>query len=292
MGQVKFDIGKSSAEAAKAEGGIIGYTGPVPPKDTYNVKITVLVLKNNRNNDPMITGVANINEPTSSKKSKYNGYGIWFNQNITEQGAGYVNQFLDAISGGDAKLRKGFWEKGVTVDKDAKEIAKGKPITRIGGLLRVPKDGLPAVLAAIPGEDLKGNDNLQVGSWLLPVNPEATDDVDEDDEDDVEVEDASDDDDEDFDDESSDDDADESDEEADEDDEAEDDEEDEEADDEPEEDEESEDERRAELAKMSRVEIVKIAKSLSIKTGRSKSEEDYINEIIEAEFNSDEEAPF
>lgn len=268
MGQIKFDIGKSSTEAANAEGGGgTRYAGPVPPKDTYRVTIKFMVMKKNRNKDNMITGVAEINEPESSKKSKFNGYGIFFNQNVTAQGAGYVNQFLDAISGGDAALRKAFWDKGVSVD-ESKEIAGGHPITKIGGKLRVPEqDGLDAVLAAKEGS-YNGEDRLEVGSWLLPINEGPSDDEDDEGDDDVDVEEAD---------------------ESDEDDDDDADDEDDEGDDEDDADDES---RREELEAMSRPDLVKLAKSLGIKTGKSKSESDYVTEILAAEDDGEDEAPF
>lgn len=287
MGQIKFDIGASSDEASKMEGaGGARYDGPMPPKDTYRVIIKRLAMKTNKNKDPMINGVAEINEPEGSNKAKFNGYGIWFNQNVTKQGAGYVNQFLDAISGGDEAIRKGFWTKGVSVE-DQQNLKNA--ITKIAGKLRVNSDGMPAKLSAKNGEDQNGNPRLEVGAWLLPVNQdESDDDGDDEDDEDIDVEDASDEDDSD----DSDDEEDSDEEDADEEDEDSEDEDSEDEDEADEEDGEDDDgERLRELEALSRPDLVKVAKSLSIKTGKSKTNEDYIKEILEAEEESDE-APF
>lgn len=70
---------------------------------------------------PMLGYLVEIKEPKGSKKAKYNGYGIFGNQMITDQGKGYLNLMLNSIAGSPEKglkLQRLFWEKGVTTEKD------------------------------------------------------------------------------------------------------------------------------------------------------------------------------
>lgn len=113
---MKFKVG---AGAANKTAGAKGYTGKIPPTGAYRTKVKRLTIVMNGNGDPMLKGVAEINEPRGSKDAQYNGYGIWFQQNITDQGAGYVNQILDAIAGDRAdEVKEAFWNDGVKVTAD------------------------------------------------------------------------------------------------------------------------------------------------------------------------------
>lgn len=96
------------------------YEGEQPPKGVYRCFLKGLRLKENKNNDKMLNGLLIIAEPKSSKKAQYNGYGFWFNLNITKQGAPWVNNFLAAIApaGKSDAIRKAFWQQKVMIDKD------------------------------------------------------------------------------------------------------------------------------------------------------------------------------
>lgn len=128
---MKFKVGGS---AKKAEAGSAGYAGEMPPAGAYRVKLKRFTITDNKNDEPMIQGVGEINEPKDSPNAKYNGYGIWFQQNVTDQGAGYVNGLLDAMAGDEftaAKLRDAFWDDGVKVKEDEKKSKSNKPIFHV-----------------------------------------------------------------------------------------------------------------------------------------------------------------
>lgn len=188
----KFNIqGKSAQEAAKTQAatGVAGrYSGPTPPVDTYQgtCRFLHMTAKPNKNGDPMIRGGVVINEPAGSSKAKYNGYVINFRLNVSDQGIPYVNQFLDAISGGKQQVKDRFWGNGgVTTAKADK--GKDRPITIIGGLKVPDKGGFPVVVTTsennYTGADGKVREQLQVGAFLLKVSGggpvEVDDDVDD-----------------------------------------------------------------------------------------------------------------
>lgn len=96
------------------------YEGDLPPKGVYRFELTMLRLKENRNGDPMINGRLRMAELRKDKK-QYNGYGCWFNLNVTKQGRGWVNNFIDALAKDDKQalaLRKAFWDQKVMLDKE------------------------------------------------------------------------------------------------------------------------------------------------------------------------------
>lgn len=113
MKKMKFTVG---AEAADVDPNTEGfYDGPTPPKGVYRFQLKFLNMKENSNGDPMLNGVLEIAERPKSEKGKFNGYGMWFNLNVTKQGAPYVNNFLDVFGFN----RKAFWGTGgVTVDEN------------------------------------------------------------------------------------------------------------------------------------------------------------------------------
>jgi hypothetical protein len=126
----KWKVAGSAAEAEPGEGGQ-RYSGEVPPAGQYRVHLKTLRIKPNKNNDDMLNGILEIAEEDGSN-TEYNGFGFWFNLNITEQGAGWVNNFLDAF-GFD---RTTFWKNGATVDNDDPETPA---ILKIGSK-KVTKD--------------------------------------------------------------------------------------------------------------------------------------------------------
>lgn len=185
MPNVKFQTGDKSG-ATKEASGI--YNGDTPPRGVYKVLVRRLGMKINRNGDPMLNALVEIKEPGSSPKAKYNGYGFWWNGNVTDDGAGYINQFLDAISGEDARVRKAFWNGKCRVNETPK---KGKTVTVMAiGPMKVQQEGMPAVVSAYKGKPYKGEVHLRVGDWLLPAAASSVsdDDVDSPDEEDVDAE--------------------------------------------------------------------------------------------------------
>lgn len=135
---MKFNIG---GNAANREPGVKEYAGKVPRDGSYRVKLKFALIIKNSNGDPMITGLAEINEKKGSSQAQYNGYGIWFQQNITDQGAGYVNSLLEAWTDGSEtakqEIKEAFWEEGPKVKQGDKPF-KGQPamhIKRIGDVV-------------------------------------------------------------------------------------------------------------------------------------------------------------
>lgn len=150
------------------------YDGPVPPKGVYRGKLKRLALKKNKNGDWMFNGVVEINE-TSRHKKQYNGYGAWFNQNITESGAPFVNAFLDALGLSKAQ-KKAFWgSTGVKTETgDSKDGPH--PVEAIGGF-RV-KEEMPIVFLG-KRDSYNGEERLQVGRFLVADQVKSSDDVDD-----------------------------------------------------------------------------------------------------------------
>lgn len=137
---MKFKVGGSNPAAA--EPGVTNYAGDVPPSGSYLFKLKRLIIKENGSGDSMFQGLAEICEPKGSKAAKYNGYGAWFQQNITDQGKGYVNQMLASFTDGSdvqmMEIKEAFWEEGPKVQKDEKKDKNGKDqfhVIKIGDFL-------------------------------------------------------------------------------------------------------------------------------------------------------------
>lgn len=93
MPRVKWAI--DSAEPDDLEGWDT-YDGPEIKNGVYDGVVTRLTIKTNSNGDDMLNGmwVCRDNRPD---KKQFNGYVIWFNQNVTEQGSKYVKAMLKAM---------------------------------------------------------------------------------------------------------------------------------------------------------------------------------------------------
>lgn len=85
-----FDTSAEPEEPA----GFVDYEGPVPPTGVYSCVLKRLGIKTNCNGDDMLNGLLEIREPAGSDKAQFNGYGFWFNQNLTPQGLPYFKPFL------------------------------------------------------------------------------------------------------------------------------------------------------------------------------------------------------
>lgn len=183
MGKVKWGIGTEEPEDLQ---GFDVYDGPEPPKGVYKVRLKFLKLKTNKNGDDMLNGLLEINEERKDKK-KYNGYGIWFNQNVTEQGAPYVKQFLTALG----VSWKDFISSTITDDDTDPPTIK-----RLGKLKLVTADGestQPECRVLTKRGSYQGDERLEVSRFLPPKD----EDEDEEDADDADSSDDSDDDEED-----------------------------------------------------------------------------------------------
>lgn len=187
MPNIKLAAGAKAADAKAAK---VGYTGSRPPKGVYKVLVKRLTCTVNKNGDFMLNCVAEIAEPKGSPKSKYNGYGIWWNGNLTEESAGYVNQFLDSITGGKKEVRKALWEGKMRTFDTPKKGHKAQVMAI--GPFKVRQEGILAVVNTRLGKPYNGEQNLQVADWLLPsqVTAEQAEAAEGDDEaDEVEMED-------------------------------------------------------------------------------------------------------
>lgn len=66
------------------------------PKGVFRIWIKKLTVVKNKNDDDMIKIVGEIFE-TDKEKKGYNGYAFWTQQNVTEQGASFLKQFLKSF---------------------------------------------------------------------------------------------------------------------------------------------------------------------------------------------------
>lgn len=204
----KFNFKKNvSGDARNKEAGVTQYAGPKPKPGPYRVRLKRLFMDENKAG-PSIRFLMEIAEPKGSKNEKYNGYGIWGGQNITDQGAGYVNQLILAIANGDEEVKDAFWEEGVKAREDDKGVYH---VERIGDFkVGSPKCDIELIVTT-KDDTYKGQTKLVTTSYV-PIDQAITDD-DDDDEDDGYMGEVDEDDDENYsDDESSDDEDDEDDE--------------------------------------------------------------------------------
>lgn len=263
--KVDFSNVNGGADAEAKAGGNF-YDGPPPP---YKVplrgivkRVTVGAIKSGPNKGaPRINMLCEVKEPKGSKNAKFNGFGVWHGLNITDQGAGYVNQWLNALAGdsevAQRKLRRQFWGTGgVKVDDEDHLISIGT------FKVNSPNGTSPIAWVGKKGKDQDGDEQYQIASFAILKGAsdadEDEDDIDDEDgedyDDDADDEDGDEYDDEDSDDEGSDeddeedDDGDDGDDDADADEDDEDDEEEDDDEDEDDEDDDSDDEEEEEAA--------------------------------------------
>jgi chemotaxis protein histidine kinase CheA len=262
MGRIPFKI-SGGAETEPASAGV-AYDGPMPKaKIPYRCKLKRLSLKVNSNKDHMLNFVAEINEPktkngTKNDKAECNGYGMWGNLNITDQGKPWVNQFLYALVNDDKKIKavlREFWGGGPRVDDED----KAQPGIVAIGTFKIDPEGMPIVVQG-KRDKYEGDESIKADRFLmLNVKPGEDDEADED----------------------------ESDEYADDEEEVAEDEE--EAGEDEEELPEGYAERDAELSELARPKLVAEAKKNGITKTRGVSDEDLIVMILDAEFPPEEE---
>lgn len=158
---------------------------PMPPKGSYKVRLKRMVHGTIKSGDN--AGAARFNcllelvGPESA--SKYKGYGFWYGLNLTKQGAGYCNQFLNGLAGSDeAKqraLRKAFWSADIVVDDEGH-------VQRIGKLKIGSPDGEREldVTTKVGKDNRDGSPRGEIASILIAQNASASDDADEDEDED------------------------------------------------------------------------------------------------------------
>lgn len=191
MAVIKFGNITDVAEAAEDQGSGF-YSGPVPQeKGVYPCKLKKFELVTNRKGDPMIKAMAVIDAPKGHKFAKFNGYAIWFQQNVTDQGKPFVNQLLNALSDGTEEnsraIRSAFWSGGMTAEnKLPSEPSKSAgSILKIGPLkfgTKLEEGKIEILIAGKPGKDQNDQPKLDAGRYIMP-QPPAEDDEDDDDDD-------------------------------------------------------------------------------------------------------------
>lgn len=165
MGKVKFGI--NDAVDAEPEG-FKDYSGPIPPgKKPYRGFIKRIELKENGNKDPMLKFLIELKATPGTENEKYDGYGVWDQQNVTDQGKGYVNAMLDAMTDGSdsakKELRRAFWGGELVVDGDGYGH-----ITRIGKMKVNSPDSCNIPVAFMGKSHTYNNEtSLRVGRWLV-----------------------------------------------------------------------------------------------------------------------------
>lgn len=152
--KVKWGLDDTSEPDPSAAGFI--YDGETPPRGVYRAKLKKMYLKLNKNDEQMLSGVFEINE--SGDKAEYNGYGIWGNQNVTDQGRPFLMQMLQAL--------------GVSWNDFLNKTATVEPLTAKNRSVEVVRlgnakiaDGPECRVVGIL-ETFKGNTDLRAQSYL------------------------------------------------------------------------------------------------------------------------------
>jgi hypothetical protein len=247
--------------------------GALPPKGRTRVLVKKVTSKENKNGDQMLMITAEIAEKGSKKDQAYNGYAMWTNQNVTEQGAPYLKAFLKAIG----VTWNDFINKTV-----ADESQEPTVLNKIGKVnLNKPVEAWASLKY---GEDQQGFDRAEIGRWLAPVDEDDADDDDADDDEDA------DDDDIDTDVDDDEDDSDDDDDDDDDDSDDEDDDDDEDGDDDDDEDDDAEETLRDELKSLKVPALKKRAIRAGVDEDDLESKKgDLIDQIVEAELGDEDD---
>jgi hypothetical protein len=166
MGRLTWDVGKDAADSTAPE--YDTYDGPKPGRGVYRFELKLLRIKTNRNDDPMLNYLLVMADPNKLKK-KYRGYPLWGQQNVTDQGAPYVNQFLNALGLTKPQI-KSFWADGCVTDKETPPN-----VLRLGKTFKIKESGL-YVYADIKPDPYEGDqDKMKVAQFVIPKNQPADD---------------------------------------------------------------------------------------------------------------------
>lgn len=124
MGRVKWSIDSDEPDDLPV---FDTYDGEDPPKGVYRFRLRRLTLKTNSSDDDMFSGLLVLSDTRPGKK-QYQGFTVWFNQNITEQGKPYLKQFLVSLG----ISWQDFMKK--TIHDGAKTDDRPAQITVLGGV--------------------------------------------------------------------------------------------------------------------------------------------------------------
>lgn len=188
MPKVKFGINGEGVE-----GGGNFYDGPPPPAGTYTGKLKRLELTKTSGGPnaklpkgtPMMRILVEITGPKSAKK--YHGAGLFRQIPIAESTAGFVNQFLAAITDGSEtavkRIQKVFWGEGPFINDEGHFVKIGT--TKIGS-----PEGEREVVIQTKLRKYEGETKAEIARFLTKQSDEADDMTDEDadaDDDDLDV---------------------------------------------------------------------------------------------------------
>lgn len=191
MAKFKGGFGINADEAINTDAGSanLGYQGPLPPSGPYRGKLKRMELvktgpQSKNPGTPMLKMLVEIAEPSDSKNAKYNEYGLWNNQMITEQSTPYVNQILNALVKGDERkftaLKSWFWNAQLITEKP-----DGGHIHAIGKFKINSPDADIDVIVNTKRQAARGNyeERLEINRWLVPSDDSDLDDDELDDDD-------------------------------------------------------------------------------------------------------------
>lgn len=156
MARVKWSIDPDEPDDLPA---FDAYDGPDAPAGVYNFRLRRLGLKRNKNDDDMLNGLLVVHESRPDKK-QYNGFTVWFNQNVTEQGKPYIKQFLTSLGISWSEYMK------KTIHDGDKADDRPAQITVLGGV-KLEKE--PQLRAQIKNDtDQNGKPKMSVAQFLPP----------------------------------------------------------------------------------------------------------------------------
>jgi hypothetical protein len=171
MGRYKFSGVNGKSAAGKAPTRFEVYDGPTPPRAPYQIEVKKVEVSANKNGDPMLSTSVVVAEPAkkngvTNPKARYNGAFAVDRQNITEESAGFVNAYLEAL-GCTKKDITAFWNSGVITEDTTRDGVER--VTKIG---TVKPDGVKAIAMLGLGQQRSSGGKtyearLEVQSWLV-----------------------------------------------------------------------------------------------------------------------------
>jgi hypothetical protein len=142
------------------------------PRGVFRIWVKKITVVKNKNDDDMLKITAEIFE-TNKEKKGYNGFAFWENQNVTEQGASFLKQFLKSIGASWADFQS-------RTKMTAETKTEPKTIISIG---KVNFAGKSKVLAKVTvGMDKGGggyDPKASVRRWLPYTTDDAQEDIEE-----------------------------------------------------------------------------------------------------------------
>lgn len=153
------------------------------PRGVFRVQVKKITVVKNKNNDDMLKITAEISETDKAKKG-YNGYAFWDQQNVTDQSAPFLKQFLRSIgaSWADFNART----KMTPMTKTEPGVIQAIGPVNFAGSKKV------FAVVSVKHDSYQGNERAVIGRWLPPkddAEPEEEEELDDDELDDEELDD-------------------------------------------------------------------------------------------------------